>query len=240
MKVVNVIFQTSRNVSFWIHIHMQSLKVKSICTDTVKDVACVTVSSKSFVCAHKWHRTPYGTVYVFVIFMHTEECAFPLIFPYIGHGTNSFETIARRLFEERSAVIIKLAIQSNVFLDQYFELLCFILHDFADLRHRGWITCAFPTARKNDERRHKKWRKWETRPSVHQHATTWVTTWIKINIFISGSTAVSVSMHMESCNTYFYFLLENHSPLWLDTGDWGWWKAGHDWQVCCPQGLCNK
>ena len=84
-----------------------------------------------------------------VVFMHIEGCAFPSRSPCIIHGTSSFETIVGRLFEgRRSAVIIRtLVVESNVFSDQYYELLCFGPCDFADLRH-GWITRAFSPARR--------------------------------------------------------------------------------------------
>ena len=40
------------------------------------------------------------------------------------------------MIEGRSAVIIKnLVVESNLFSDQCHELLCFVLRDFADLRH---------------------------------------------------------------------------------------------------------
>uniref|UniRef100_UPI003AF54949 hypothetical protein n=1 Tax=Thiolapillus sp. TaxID=2017437 RepID=UPI003AF54949 len=81
-----------------------------------------------------------------------------LLFPYIIYGTSSFETIAERLFEgRRSAVgliIRTLVIDSNIFSDQCYELLSFVLRGFADLRH-GWITRAFPPARNNVEKSHK-------------------------------------------------------------------------------------
>ena len=60
------------------------------------------------------------------------------------------------MIEGRSAVIIRnLVVESNLFSDQYHELLCFVLRDFADLRH-GCISRAFPPARKTGEKRHKK------------------------------------------------------------------------------------
>ena len=110
--------------------------------------------------------------------MHTEGCAFPSLFPCISYGTGSFETIAGCLFERRrSAVVLKtFIIESNIFLDQCYELLCFILHNVADLRH-GWITLAFPPARKNVETRHKKWHKWETHQSVNPYGMAQITTW---------------------------------------------------------------
>ena len=104
--------------------------------------------------------------------IHTEGCAFPSLFPCITHGSSSFETIVWCLFKgRRSTVIIRtLVIESNIFSDQCYELLCFILRDFADLRY-GWITCASPPTRKNGEKRLKKWRKWEKRPSVNTCST---------------------------------------------------------------------
>ena len=79
-----------------------------------------------------------------------------LPFSRIIYGTSSFETIAGRLFQGKSAVIIRtLVVESNIFSDQCYELLCFVLRDFADLWH-GWITRAFPSARKNGDKRHKK------------------------------------------------------------------------------------
>ena len=92
-----------------------------------------------------------------VVFMHTEGCAIPSIVPCITHGTSSFKTIVGLLFEGRkSAVIVRtLVIESNIFSDQCYELLCFVLCDFADLRH-GWITHAFSPVRKNVEKWHKK------------------------------------------------------------------------------------
>ena len=91
-----------------------------------------------------------------VVFMHTEDCTFPSLFSCNIHGTGSFKTIVRCLFEGRSAVIIRtLVVDSNIFSDQCYELLCFIYHDSADLR-RGWIKRAFPPARKEGEKRLKK------------------------------------------------------------------------------------
>ena len=84
-------------------------------------------------------------------------CVFPSIFPCIIYGTSSFETIVGRLLEGRKSAVISrtLVVESNFFSDQCYELLCFVLRDFADLKH-GWITRAFPPARKNAEKRHRK------------------------------------------------------------------------------------
>ena len=41
------------------------LKYESIHTDMDKDTACITASTKSFMCANNWHVTVYGTAYVF-------------------------------------------------------------------------------------------------------------------------------------------------------------------------------
>ena len=52
-------------------------------------------------------------------------------------------------------IIIIMIIIIIIFSDQCCELLCFVVHDFAVLRH-GWITRAFPPARKNGEKKHRK------------------------------------------------------------------------------------
>ena len=73
---------------------------------------------------------------------------FPPFSPCIIYGTSSFKTVVGRLFEGRRSVVIirTLVVVRNIFSDQCFELLCFVLHDFADLRH-GWIARAFPDPR---------------------------------------------------------------------------------------------
>ena len=141
--------------------------------------------------------------------MHTEGCAFPSLFPCLSHVTSSFQTIVGRLFEgRRSAVIIRtLVAESNNFSDQCCELRCFVIRDYAVILRYGWITRAFPPARKNGDKRHKKWRKWETRPSVNSYDSLRhrsLRSPIKINVSVSGSVAVSV--HMESCTIHLYFL----------------------------------
>ena len=55
------------------------------------------------------------------------------------------------------------------------EMLWNRFRDFADLG-QGWITRAFPAAR-NDDKKRKKWRKWETRSSVNPHGTAQIATW---------------------------------------------------------------
>ena len=136
-----------------------ALRRESICTDMDmdKDTACFTASGKSFVCAHDWHVTACGTAYVFGCISIQRVEHFSPRFLCIIHGTSSFETIVGPPFEgRRSAIIVRTSVEeSNIFSDQCYELLCFVCRDFADLRH-GWITRAFPPARKNVEKRHKK------------------------------------------------------------------------------------
>ena len=132
-------------------------KISSICTDTDKDTTCATVSGKSFVCAHDWHVTAYEIAYVFgCIYVDIGLCISLLFIPSISHDTSSFETIVGRLFEGRNAAaLIRTLVEENIFSDQFCELLCIFLSDFADLRH-GWITCAFPPARRKGAKRHRK------------------------------------------------------------------------------------
>ena len=77
-----------------------------------------------------------------VAFMHREGCAFPSPFPCIIHDTSSFETIVGRLFEgRRSGVIIRnVVVDSSVLWGQFYQPLCLLLRDVADLRHgaTGW------------------------------------------------------------------------------------------------------
>ena len=55
---------------------------ESSCTDTDKDMAYVTVSGISFVCAHDWHVTAYGVAYVFgCIYALQRAVHFPPFFP---------------------------------------------------------------------------------------------------------------------------------------------------------------
>ena len=133
-------------------------KCESICMDTDEHTAYSTASCKGFVCAHDWHVMVYRTGNIFgCIYVNTELCT-SVLFSSISHGTSSFKTIAGHLFEGRGsdAVIIKtLVVESNIFSDQFYELLCFFLHDFADLRY-GWIMCVFPSTRNNGRKRHKK------------------------------------------------------------------------------------
>ena len=69
------------------------------------------------------------------------------------------------------------------------------------LRH-GWITRAFPPARKNGEKEQDANERTLTRTVRHRslHGS------IKTNVSVSGSVAASVSVHMESCTVYVYFL----------------------------------
>ena len=91
------------------------------------------------------------------------------------------------------------------FLGPVLPSTCFILCDFADLKH-GWITHAFPQARKNGEKRHKKWWEWETYLSTCMVHYRLLHGPIRINVSVSGSTALSMFVHMESCTLHFYCL----------------------------------
>ena len=138
-------------------------------------------------CACDWHITELCTF--LVVFMHTEGCAFPSLFPCIiqHHCWMS---------EGRSAVIIRtLVAESNIFSDQCPEL-CFALRDFADLRH-GWITYAFPAARKNGEKKAQKVMQMRVR---HRSLLG------PINVSVFRSVAEYASMHTELCTIYLYFL----------------------------------
>ena len=70
------------------------LRREPICTAT--DTVCSTAAGKSFVCAHDWHVTAYGTVYAFSC-IYTRRAMHPPPLP-ISHGTSSFQTIVGRLF----------------------------------------------------------------------------------------------------------------------------------------------
>ena len=135
-------------------------------------------SSKSLVCAHDWHVTANGITYDFgCIYANRGLCiSLPSPQHHLWHQFNQNycrmsvwrkkECCNHQYFGQRG----------NTFLDQCYELLCFILHNVADLRH-GWITLAFPPARKNVETRHKKWHKWETHQSVNPYGMAQITTW---------------------------------------------------------------
>ena len=117
-----------------------------MCTDT--DKPCATASGKNFVCAHYWHVTAY-----------TERgvggCAFPSFFRpstvMARDNSNPLLDICLREKEGAAVIFTTLVVESSIFS----ELLCFFLHDFADPRY-GWITRAFPPARKNGWKRRRK------------------------------------------------------------------------------------
>ena len=98
-------------------------------------------------------------------------------------------------------IIGTLFIESNVFSDHFCELLCFFRHYFAGshlLFHQQERMVGKGTRSNANER--------------HTHLLT-RTVWhrslhglIKINVAISWSTAVSVSLHMEPCTIYFNLL----------------------------------
>ena len=138
--------------------------------------------------------------------MHTEGCALPSLFPCIIHGTVHSKPLLEVCLREGAVMIRTLVVESDILSDQCYELLCFILRDFADLWH-GWITRAFHRqdrlARKctrsdaNERHTHPLTRTVRHR-SLHGP--------IKINVSVSRSVSVSVSVHMESGTVYFYFL----------------------------------
>ena len=106
------------------------------------------------------------------------------------------------LFEGRkSAVIIRtLVAESNIFSDQCCELLCFVLRDFADPRH-GWDHTCLSTGK-------REWREkaQEVTQMRHAHPLTRAVRHGSLHDPIKRSVAVSVSVHMKSCNIYYFFL----------------------------------
>ena len=114
-------------------------------------------SCKSFVCAHDWHVNSMQNCIHFGLYLHTDGCAFPSLFsppsvmapvhskPLLDACFREEEVllifllckqhkISRQGNERWVAVITRpLVIQRNVFVDQFYELLCFFLGDFADL-----------------------------------------------------------------------------------------------------------
>ena len=117
------------------------LRRKSICTDL--DTAYATASSISFKGAHNWHITAYiacvfSCVYIpSTVHFPSSSVDLPTVHVSSSHFLSYvyvFPNIGN--FVWCVAVIIRTFVtESNIFSDQFYELLCFFLHGFADLRH---------------------------------------------------------------------------------------------------------
>ena len=96
-----------------------------------KYTACVMASGKTFACANNWHIMAYGAAHVFgCSYAFRERDANFRPFPPASFRAKirSKPLLDVRLRGRRSGVIIRtLVVESNIFSDQCYELLCFVI-----------------------------------------------------------------------------------------------------------------
>ena len=136
-----------------------------------------------------------------IMVIHTGGYAFRSFFPFIIYGNSSIRNhYWTSICGKRKCRNHQNFGRSNIFSDQCYELLCSVLRNFADPRH-GWITRASPPARKNGEKQKVMQKRDTPIYGIDRHMVR-----LKINVSVSGTVAVSVSVHMKSLH---YLLLQS-------------------------------